>query len=621
MASASHAGPAASAAGRTHASSPGTVPEGTVVELFFRAADEHDKPDAYLRHTGSAWEPVSHRHVLEQVHALVKALNEAGVQRGDRIGILAENRLEWALCDFALMCAGAVSVPVYPTLPADQAAIVLGDAGARMVFVSSAEQYAKLMEASAELPAIERIFTFDAVDNGDARTEPFAALLARGHGLPGSETEFRVAAQQAKPDDVLTLIYTSGTTGRPKGVMLTHNNLHSNINGSLPSFPVAAADVALSFLTLSHVFQRMVDYVMYSVGATVAHVADIDRVIDAFGEVRPTIAVSVPRVYEKLYARVLSATGVKGRIAMWSRGVALDWAERKLHGRDIPGALALKHRIADRLVYTKLRDRLGGRIRFFISGGAPLNPQIAYFFYGAGLKILEGYGLTETSPVTNVNPPDAIRIGTVGPPIVGTELRIAEDGEILVRGPGVMKGYYQNPDATRAAIDDEGWFHTGDIGDLDADGYLRITDRKKDLLVTAGGKNIAPQPIESAAKSSRYIAEAVMLGDRRPYAIMLVVPDFEQLARWATGRGIGTEPATLATDARVRAFLEDEVEARTASFARYERPKKVLPLERELTLDRDEITPSLKVKRRVVTEHFRDRIEALYAEPSPPEKA
>ena len=612
----------AGTAARKYAKTAGDIPEGTVVELFFRAADEHDKDDAYLQQTPDGWRPLSHRDVLQNVHAIFKALSVMDVARGDRIAILSENRLEWAITDFAVMCVGAVSVPVYPTLPADQVAAVMAHSGARFVFVSTAAQYAKLKEVRSSLPDVERIFTFDEVQGAGDDGESFRSLLEQGRALPGTETEFRLAAQAAKPEDVLTLIYTSGTTGTPKGVMLTHNNLHSNVVATLPSFPIAAADVALSFLTLSHVFQRMVDYAVYSCGVTIAHLPDIDQVARAFADVRPTLAVAVPRVYEKLYTRIMSEKGLRRRIVLWARAVALDWAERRLHGRSVPSWLGMKHSIADRLVYRKVRERLGGRLRFFISGGAPLNPQLAYFFYGVGIKILEGYGLTETSPVTNANPPDQVRVGTVGPPVLGTEIRIAEDGEILVRGPQVMKGYYRNPEATREAIDDEGWFHTGDIGDVDADGYLRITDRKKDLLVTAGGKNIAPQPIENAVKGSRYISEAVMLGDRRPYAILLAVPNFGQLEDWAGRQGIRAADRTaLVADPRVRAFLEDEAARRTERFARFERPKKVLALERELSLERQEITPSLKVKRRVVEEHFRDRIEALYAEPLPAEAA
>ncbi len=603
---------------RRYASMPAQLPEGTLVELFFQAADEHDKPDAYLRQTPGGWEPVSHREALEQVHAIAKGLATIGLARGDRIGILSENRLEWALADFALMCSGAISVPVYPTLPYDQVAGVLAHAETRFCFASTTEQVTKLLRAKDSLPTLERIIAFEPIAADNGAVISLAELMERGRAQPGTETEFRVAAAATKPDDLLTLIYTSGTTGKPKGVMLTHNNVYTNVLASQPRFPVAAFDVALSFLTLSHVFQRMVDYAMYASGATIAHLGDIDQVSKAFLDVRPTLAVAVPRVYEKLYARVLAAPGIKGRIARWARTVSLDWAEQKAHGRPIGSSLAFRHRVADKLVFSKLRDRLGGRIRFFISGGAPLNPQLAYFFMGAGIKILEGYGLTETSPVTNVNPPDAIRIGTVGTPIDGTEIRIADDGEILIRGPQIMRGYYKDPDATRKVIDEEGWFATGDIGDLDADGYLRITDRKKDLLVTAGGKNIAPQPVESVIKTSRFVTEAVMLGDRRPYPIVLIVPNFQQLEQWAVKNGIPAgDRVQLAADPRVRAMFEAEVARKTVELARFERPKKVLPLERELSLERQEVTPSLKVRRRIVEEHFRDRIEALYAETAP----
>lgn len=599
-----------------YASVPGDLPAGTLIDLFFTAADEHDKPDAWLRRTGPArWEPVSHRDGVERVRLLAAALGELGLERGDRVAILSENRLEWALADYALLCAGALTVPVYPTLPAEQIVAILEHSGARFAFVSTAEQLEKIEEIRGELSGLERIFTFDAVDGHE--DESFATLLERGRGTDPGDTAFRQEARRALPEDVATIIYTSGTTGRPKGVMLTHANLFANVAASLPRFPVAASDIALSFLTLSHVFQRMVDYAVYSQGATIAHLPNIDDVASAFVEVRPTIAVSVPRVYEKLYARILSVSGVKRRLVLWARGVALDWAERTLNRRPVPAWLALQHRVADRLVYAKVRERLGGRIRFFISGGAPLNPQIAYFFHGSGIRILEGYGLTETSPVTNVNPPDAVRIGTVGPPIPGTEIRIASDGEIHVRGPQIMKGYYRDPEATAEAIDEDGWFRTGDIGDLDEDGFLRITDRKKDLLVTAGGKNIAPQPLENAAKTSRYVTEAVMLGDRRPYAIMLVVPNFDQVSAWARQNGIAGADADLTEDDRVREQIEADVLRRLEHFARFERPKKVVPLPRELTLERGEITPSLKVKRRVVEEHFHDLIEALYAEPAP----
>jgi long-chain acyl-CoA synthetase len=606
--------------GEGWATASGEVESGTLAELFLRAADEFDKTDAAQYRTADGWKSISHRQIMDRVHRISDALVADGVARGDRVAILSENRPEWALADYALLCMGALNVPIYPSLPADQMVYSMRHAEIAVAFVSTADQLAKVLEVRREWSGLRRIVMFDDVASDEAGVitlEQFEALAA---DAATDDNEFRRRAREAKPSDVATLVYTSGTTGTPKGVMLTNENLVTNVNASLSGFPISSADVALSFLPLSHVFQRIVDYVMFSYGVTIAYVESFDDVSRSFTEVHPTIAVSVPRVYEKVYARVLSEKGLKRQIVLWSRRIAIAWAEATLSGRT-PGAwLRFQHRLADRLVYAKLRDRMGGRIRFFISGGAPLSPSIAEFFLGAGLMILEGYGLTETSPVTNLNTPTHMRIGTVGRPIRGTEIRIAGDGEILVRGPQVMRGYYRNEDATREVIDDDGWFHTGDIGEIDADGFLRITDRKKELLKTAGGKYIAPQPLENEIKRSRFVSEAVVLGDRRPYPIAIVVPNFDNLRAWAHQHGIREDSAeALVYDRRVVEKLEQEVLHRVEGFARYEQPKKVLALTRELSLNRGEITPTLKVKRRVVEEHNADRIEALYAEPSPAE--
>jgi long-chain acyl-CoA synthetase len=358
----------------------------------------------------------------------------------------------------------------------------------------------------------------------------------------------------------------------------------------------------------------MVDYALFWLGCTIAY-ATIENAVAALGEVKPTIAVAVPRVYEKLYAAILSATGPRRKLVLWARQVALDWAEVVLAGDTPSMHLRIKHALADRLVFSKIRRRIGGRMRFFVSGGAPLPLQIAKFFYGAGILILEGYGLTETSPVIAVNTTDAMRLGTVGQPIASTEIAIAEDGEILARGPQIMKGYFNNPDATREVIDPDGWFHTGDIGTIDADGFLRITDRKKDLIVTAGGKNIAPAPIQNAAKLSRFVADAVVIGDKRPYPILLVVPNFDTLTAWAQLQHIPTsDHAQLVADARVQAKIEEEVMHRLSEFARYEKPKKILVLPREFELAAGEVTPKLSVRRHIVEKSFGPAIEALYAE-------
>ena len=612
----------ADASSLDYVANPAELPQGTLVDLFLDAVDM-GRERAQLYRTDDGWQPVSHAEVLHNVRAIAAALRARGIARGDHVGLLAENRPEWAWVDYALLCTGIIVVPLYPTLPAPQAAAILKHSGVRHLFVSTASQLEKVQSSRAELPALEGVVVFDDIASDDASVEVLRDFMARGAASLPPESEFRAEAKRARPEDVATLIYTSGTTGDPKGVMLTHANLYSNVIASTKHvLTTAEGDATLSFLPLSHVFQRMVDYLIFSRGNTIAYVPVMDDVAQALREVKPTIVVAVPRVYEKLYAKVLSVTGLQRTIVLWARQVALDWAALKLNGDPIPAALRAKHAIADRLVFRKIRARLGGRIRFFVSGAAPLSPQIFQFFYGAGVLILEGYGLTETSPVTNVNTPEQLRMGTVGTAIPGTEIRIAEDGEILVRGPQVMKGYYRNDEATREIIDDEGWLHTGDIGAIDADGFLSITDRKKELLVTAGGKNVAPQPIQNAAKLSRFVAEAVLIGDRRPFTVMLVVPNFDSLEAWARHKGIPADDRNaLARDPRVREKLEREVAARLDGFARYEVPKKVLPLAREFSLDRGEITPSLKIRRKVVEHAYREQIEALYAEPAPPEPA
>jgi long-chain acyl-CoA synthetase len=608
-------GTAAAVSAQTHVANPADLPRGTLVDLYLRAIDMN-RPRAQMYRTDSGWQSISHADMAARVRAIGAALRLHGLERGDRVGLLSENRPEWAWVDYGTLCTGMQNVPVYPTSPTQQMAFVLKHSGCKLLFVSTAEQLEKALEAKQDLPELKRIIVFDDVPSAGPDVMTLREFIAKGEAEQWSDADFRAEAVRAQPEDVATLIYTSGTTADPKGVMLTHANIHSNVV-SVTQFVLHTddTDLALSFLPLSHIFQRMVDYLIFQHGTAIAYVSVMDQVVQALGEVKPTIAVAVPRVYEKVYAKILSAGGVKRTLVMWARQVAMDYAAATLDG-DGPGtALKLKHALADRLVFRKVRGVLGGRLRFFVSGGAPLSPQIAQFFYGAGITILEGYGLTETSPVTNVNTPTHMRIGTVGKVIPGTELKIAEDGEILVRGPQVMKGYYRNEEATRLAIDGEGWFSTGDIGTIDADGYLRITDRKKELLVTAGGKNIAPQPVQNAAKMSRFVSEALLIGDRRPYPVLLVVPNFENLEAWAQHKGLSYgSHEELADLPEVRDKLEREVEARLTGFARYEVPKKVLPLPREFSLERGEITPKLSIKRRVVEDIYSDRIEALYAE-------
>lgn len=602
---------------RKYAAEPADLPSGTLVQLFFDATDQYRREDALLVKEGESWRAISHDEVERRVRHLALALGVLGVDRGDRVAIVSENRPEWAISDYAALCHGALLVPIYQTLLPNQIAYILQDSGARLLFVSTREQLDKVLAVWDTVPSLEHVIVFDDVATEREGVLTLEAALELGEAAEsrGAAEGFRERALEAAPDDVATVLYTSGTTGQPKGVMLTHQNIFSNVQAVYRVLDFSKADTSLSFLPLSHILQRMVDFALFGRGVSIAYVSSLDQVAAAMSEVRPTVVVSTPRVYEKLYSRILSATGVKRRLVLWSRRVALEWADRVLAGERPSLGLRLRHPVADRLVFSKVRAAIGGRLRFFVSGAAPLAPELARFFFGAGVTILEGYGLTETSPVTNVNRPDSIRIGTVGPPVPGTEIAIADDGEILVRGPQVMKGYFNLPEATAEAIDSDGWFRTGDIGELDADGYLKITDRKKDLLVTAGGKNIAPQPLENEIKTSRYIAEAVMLGDRRPYPIVLVVPDFDAIAGWAEAKGITErDRVALVRHPDVQAKLEREVERKVEPFARYEKPKKVAVLEREFSIEGGELTPTMKVRRRVVEERYAAVIEALYGD-------
>jgi long-chain acyl-CoA synthetase len=591
---------------------------GTLAQLFFQAVERYDKPDALQSKVNGVYQPISHRVLATRVQHIGLGLRALGIERGARVGILSENRPEWAIGDYACLTTGLVDVPVYPTLPAEQIAYILKDAGVVALLVSTDVQAAKVAEIRPRLPALRHVIGFgDKVWPGVDMT--FAELEARGRSASASVSaeKYRQDALTAKPDDLATLIYTSGTTGEPKGVMLTHDNFHSNVAVCADVLPFRN-DVALSFLPLSHVFERMGDYLMMACGVSIAYAESIDTVPTNMQEVRPTVMMSVPRLYEKMYARVLEnalAGGqIKKRIFFWARNVADKWANETLAGRTPGGLLALAYRIAQRLVFSKLKARTGGRMRYFVSGGAPLAPEINKFFYAAGLTILEGYGLTETSPVIAVNTPTRFRIGTVGPPIPGVEVTIAPDGEILTRGPHVMKGYYNKPDATREAIDADGWFHTGDIGEL-RDGFLAITDRKKDIIVTAGGKNIAPQPIENMIKTNKYVSQAVVLGDKRRFPVVLVVPNFEQLEKWAKIKNLlWTDRRQLINLPLVQAKMEKEVLRKLSGLASFETPKKVGLLENDFSIESGEMTPSHKVKRRVIEKRYADRVDRLYAE-------
>ena len=593
---------------------------GTLNQLFFDAVERFDKPDALQVKIDGRYQPISHRTLAERVRRTALGLRALGVQRGDRVGILSPNRPEWAIADFGCLTAQLADVPIYPTLPAEQIAYILRDASAVAVFVADAAQLAKIVEVRAQLPALRHVITFEATRAAGADlTIGEVEEMGRRTETPDVVARYRRDALDVQPHELATLIYTSGTTGAPKGVMLTHDNLFSNVEASRQVLPFGPGEISLSFLPLSHIFERMAGhYLMLAVGASIAYAESNETVPNNLLEVRPSFVLSVPRLYEKFYARVLenalSGGAAKKRIFFWARSVAERWSTKMLAGKAPGLLLGLQYRIAQRLVFSKLRERMGGRLRVFVSGGAPLAPEINRFFYSAGLIILEGYGLTETSPVIAVNTPENFRIGTVGKPIAGTEVRIASDGEILARGPGVMKGYFNNPDATAEAIDAEGWSHTGDIGEL-RDGFLAITDRKKDIIVTAGGKNIAPQPIENSIKTNKYVSQAVMIGDKRKYPVLLIVPNFDQLEKWAKRANIlWTDRAQLLAFPAVKAKVEREVTSTLSGLARFEMPKRIALLEHDFSIERGELTPTLKVKRRVIDKQYRELIDSLYTE-------
>ena len=575
---------------------------------------------AALRHkVDGVWRNVTHQELSRWVQHAALGLRELGLAPGERVAILSANRPEWATADLASLLARCVDVPLYPTLPPKHLRHILRHSGASAVFVSDPQEYAKIAEIRSELPDLRYVIPFDTVPLAE-EVFPFSRLLQLGASVEPRYPSFVGEGIEADPDAVVTLIYTSGTTGDPKGVMLTHRNFCSNVLAALAVLPLGPSDSCLSFLPLSHSFERMAGhYAMLQAGATINYAQSMDAVAGDLLQVRPTVVLAVPRLYEKIYARVLdtavSGGAVKRRIFFWARRIGERWVETLLAGKPVGAGLAVGHSLADRLVFKKLRARTGGRLRYFVSGGAPLAPEIARFFFAARLPILEGYGLTETSPVVTVNSVEAPRIGTVGRTIPGVEIRIADDGEILVRGPNVMAGYFNQPEATAEAIDRERWFHTGDIGALDDDGYLRITDRKKDLIKTAGGKYVAPQPIENLVRTSKFVLNAVVLGDRRKFPIILVVPDPGALEGFARERNLSFTTLTAALEQPdLVAKLEREVMLKLRDLASYEMPKKILFIERDFSIESGELTPTLKVKRRMVEEHYREQIDRVYAE-------
>jgi long-chain acyl-CoA synthetase len=598
----------------------------TIAELPFLVGGRFPKADLLGQCRDGRIAHVTGQEVLERVRDLSLGLSACGMRAGDRVALVSESRPEWLLADLAILAAGAVTTPIYPTLPDEQLAFILRDSDASLAIVSTARRLKAVAAAAERLPALRTIVVMDPPPGAMTAPVPVVTLeqvAERGHQRIldgwGVAREFRDVARGVAPTDLATVVYTSGTTGEPKGVMLTHGNLAANLADICEALPFDDTDVALSVLPLCHSFERMVAYVYLARGVSMVFAQSPETLARDLAVVRPTLMTGVPRVFEKLRARVLErgrdAGGLTRAVFEWAMQVAATSGRQMAAGGSVGGWPGVKRRLADRLVFRTVRDGLGGRLRFAVSGGAPLHPRLGEWFSGLGVPILEGYGLTETAPVLTVMRLGAVRFGTVGRALAHVDLRLAEDGEILARGPNVMAGYYKRP-AETAAVLREGWFHTGDVGSIDADGYLAITDRKKDLIVTSGGKKIAPQPIERELSAHALVAEAVVVGEERHFPVALLVPDFVELSRHVAAAPPASlaEAQILVERPEVIALFQTVVDALNARLAQFERIKKFAILPQELTSGAGELTPTLKVKRGVVEQKYRQVIDRLYGD-------
>jgi long-chain acyl-CoA synthetase len=592
----------------------------TLIEVFECVDHLHPRPDTLNYKRGGRWLSISSAELLTRARHIAAGLHSLGIRSGDRVALLSESRPEWTLTDAGCMFASAIDVPIYPTLTPPQVRYILKDSGARVLVIQNEEKFFELREILTECPAIEQLVFFEKTSNAGAPGISLAELEARGQKFEETQPALvNSAAHRIKPDDLATIIYTSGTTGEPKGVMLTHANLASNLLDSSGQFAFATDDSALSVLPLSHVLERVAMYMYLYHGMAVYFGESLEAIGQNLREVKPTIFVGVPRIFEKIFARVKEKSAEKGKLNVaflnWAVDVGKEWARLSTRHQKVPAWLELKRRVADKLVFSRLRSALGGRIRLLISGGAALPEELALTYIGAGLPIVQGYGLTETSPVITAGVMEDNRVGTVGRTIRNVEVRIANDGEIETRGPNVMQGYYNKPEETRAVFTADGWFKTGDIGAIDEDGFLRITDRKKELFKTSGGKYIAPQPIEQLIKGSRFVNQVVLIGNGRKFPAALIVPDWERVESYAQLKNIKAKNRReLCQHPRLIDLFQRQIDALTTELAQYERVKKVALLENELTIEGGELTPTLKVKRRVVDEKYHNVIDALYQE-------
>ena len=589
--------------------SDGRAPARRTIAALWRtaAAAPRDVP-AYIGETEKGWEPVTWAEAARRVDAIANGLLSIGVGKGDAVAIVGRTTLDWSLIDFEIALTGAIAAPIYPNSSPQETGYVLGHSDAVVAFVEDEAQRDKVERVRGDAPRLRDVLAFGDLGAFEAAGREFAAQH------PDALAEATAAVDE---EDLFTYIYTSGTTGPPKACMIRHRNYFemAAVVDELDDF-IVAGDVMLLYLPLAHNFGRLMHLLGAYMGFTLAFVPDPLRVAETMPVVRPTVLPSVPRVFEKVYAAVTAqfdaATGPKRKLIAWAMRVGRRGSKLRQEGRPLPPGLAVQERLADRLVFSKVKDRLGGRLRIAISGAAPLDPEIAEFFHAIGLLILEGYGLTECTTACSVNRPSRYRFGTVGPLLPGFEVRIAEDGEILIRSETLFAGYYKDDEATRAVLGDDGWLRSGDVGELD-DGFLKITDRKKDILVTAGGKNVAPQNVEGLLKQSKYVSQAVVVGDRKPYCAALITLDLDALGEWARRHGVERDAASLAGDERVRAMIQDAVDAANAELSRFEQIKRFTILPRDFSAEHDEITPTMKLRRRQVEEHFAAEIDRLYA--------
>jgi long-chain acyl-CoA synthetase len=592
----------------------------TLADVFINAAAKHDLHRALNYKRGGQWRSLASKGIVERAGNIALGLYSLGLRKGDKTAIMAANSPEWTLTDAGCQFAGVIDVPIYTTLAPNSIQYIINDSEARIFFIDNKEMYERIADIMPGCPSLEKLVFFDIAGIEQENVISLSDLENKGAELRRSTPELLDELLAAtNPSDIATLIYTSGTTGEPKGVMLTHNNIISNVIDAGEKYNFAERDIPLSVLPLSHVFERSAMYLYIYNGMSVYYAESVDKVPENLREVRPTLFVGVPRIFEKVYSKAklkaAQSGGLKEKIFDWAIEVAKKYALQKAGGESTSLILGVKHVIADKLVFSKLREFFGGRLRFCITGGAALPDDIFLIFTGAGISIMQGYGLTETSPVITSNNPINVKLGTVGKPIRNMRVRIAEDGEIEAIGPGVMLGYYQKEDATRDAFTGDGWFRTGDIGEIDDQGFLKITDRKKELFKTSGGKYIAPSPIEQMIRSSRFVNQVVLIGNTRKFAAALIVPNFEMLESYAKHKGLGSMTAKeFCTNQKIIDLFERQVASATQGLAKFETVKKIALLENEFTIDGGELTPTMKLKRRVIDEKYKDVIDEIYTE-------